>query len=199
VETVLNYEKKMIANDYDYKVVRAFLGSLTAWLIYHIAEADLKIAGKSRIRDMKALSSCLDNFSASLYDVLNTMMGLNQSDIEKSLMPDHNFEGDLFVGLNLTGDVKGDVTFVYSRDFAYALIKSMMSIEPDCLDEMVSSAMAELTNIVSGGATIRLMNAGKSCDITPPEVSLKPRRIWEREGFLLDTHQGRLQVLLSLD
>jgi CheY-specific phosphatase CheX len=127
------------------------------------------------------------------------MMGLNCGDIQKSLMPDYNFEGDLSVALNLIGDVKGGVTFVYSKDFACALIKSMMSVEPDCLDEMVLSAMAELTNIVSGGATIRLMNAGKNCDITPPEASLKPRKIWEREGFLLDTHRGRLQVLLSLD
>lgn len=126
VGTVLNYEKRMIASDYDFSVVRAFIGSLTAWLIYHIAEADLKFAGKARIRDMKTLFSCLDNFSASLYDVLHTMMGLDQSDIEKSPLPDYNFEGDLSVALNLIGDVKGGVTFVYSMDFARALIRSMM-------------------------------------------------------------------------
>lgn len=42
-KTVLEYEKRLIASDYDIEVVRELGEMLTAWLISHIANIDQKI------------------------------------------------------------------------------------------------------------------------------------------------------------
>ena len=199
VVSVLDYAKKMEETDYDMSVVRSFSGFLTAWLVYHVADADQRIVGKIPEKTEDPLKSYADNFSASIYEVFETMMGLRADEIRKIDEPERLFEGDMFVEVGLTGDINGKVVFIYSREFAQAMMNAFMPYEMKELEEVVSSAMAEISNIVSGRAATKLSNAGVRCNIEPPLVAIRPYPARDNEGFHMETPGGDLQVLLAVE
>jgi hemerythrin-like metal-binding protein len=198
IVTVNNFAKRMSESEYDMKVVKAFSGSLVAWLNYHVAETDQAIVGKRPWRVQESLLTCLEGFSASALNVIATMLELKPSEIVKTMPPKRQFRGDVSVKLDLVGDLNGDAVFVYSSDFARSVIHSLMAKDMDELDEIAYSAMAETSNIIGGKATVMMSGDGKSCDITPPVMLPKQREIWNLEGFHIHTPKGDMQVVLTI-
>ena len=41
---ILDYERRLVESDFDIRIVKDLAGTLTAWLIYHVADADQRIA-----------------------------------------------------------------------------------------------------------------------------------------------------------
>lgn len=75
------------------------------------------------------------------------------------------------VKLNLTGDRNGSVLIRFSEENAKKTASAMMMGMPiDELDDMALSALAELGNMIIGGASIHLSEAGINTDITPPTM-----------------------------
>jgi hemerythrin-like metal-binding protein len=197
--TVGNFAKKMIDSEYDMKVVKAFSGSLVAWLNYHVADTDQKIVGKNPSRGSESLLTCLDSFSDSAANVIMTMLGLSRGEITRTMPPKMNFKGDITFEIGLTGDVAGKAVFAYSADFARAIIKSLVARDIDELDEIARSAMAETSNIIGGKSTVMMSGDGRTCDITPPTLTANLREGWGMEGFHLHTGKGDMQVLLAVE
>lgn len=196
--TVLTYEKKLIATDYDYKVVKNLAGMLTAWLIYHVADADQKIKNVQPEVVNTDPQSCVDSFCASTVDMLEKMVGLNSSDMTESPLQNNFSDSEIFVEVGLTGDQKGSVVFGFSKELAFKLMEIMTFSEPEELDELVCSAMSEMANISSGNAATDLSNRGVLCDITPPVVSFEHQPFDKiGDGISIDTGIGKLQVLIK--
>ncbi|MDR1137332.1 MAG: bacteriohemerythrin [Synergistaceae bacterium] len=198
VMTVDNFAKRMIDSDYDMRVVKAFSGSLVAWLNYHVAETDQKIVGKKPPSGNESLSNCLESFLSSSINVIETMVGVKADDIKKTIPPQRDFTGDISFSIDLIGDVSGRTIFVYSADFARSVIKSLIGKDMDGLDEIARSAMAETSNIIGGKATVMMSNGGKTCDISPPVLTTDKIETSGFEGFHLQTACGNMQVLLSV-
>jgi hemerythrin-like metal-binding protein len=196
--TVDNFAKRMADSKYDMKVVKAFSGSLVAWLNYHVAETDQKIVGKSSARDNESLLTCLESFSNSATNVITSMLGLKQDEITKTMPPKRAFKGDITFEIGLIGDIVGKAVFAYSSDFARSIIKSLIARDIDELDEIAYSAMAETSNIIGGKSTVMMSGDGKTCDITPPTLITNPREQFGAEGFDIQTHMGDMQVLLMM-
>lgn len=75
------------------------------------------------------------------------------------------------VKLCLTGDRNGTVFIRFSEENAKKVASAMMMGMPiEELDDMALSALAELGNMIMGGASIELSNAGVSTDITTPTL-----------------------------
>jgi hemerythrin-like metal-binding protein len=196
IVTVDNFAKRMVASEYDMPVVKAFCGSLVAWLNHHVADTDQKIVGKNISKELE--STCLGSFSSGARGVLETMLGLSAKEIATTLSPKRNFKGDIAFELGLVGDVAGKAVFVYSGDFARSMVRSLLAMDVDTLDEITRSAMAETSNIIGGKAAAMMTGSGRPCDITPPAAVPPGREVWELEGFHIHTPKGEMQVLLDV-
>jgi hemerythrin-like metal-binding protein len=198
IVTVDNFAKRMLDSDYDMRVVKAFSGSLVAWLNYHVAETDQKIVGKKTSHVNESLVTCLDSFLSSAVNVIETMLGVKQDEIKKTMPPKRDFDGSISFAIELFGDVSGRAVFVYSSDFARSMIRSLIANDMEELDEIAHSAMAETSNIIGGKATIMMSGGGKTCDISTPSMIMDKVEALGLEGFHLQTKKGGMQVLLSI-
>jgi chemotaxis protein CheX len=77
------------------------------------------------------------------------------------------------VELSVVGDVQGDFSMHCNHETAKNIASSMMGgMTVADMDEIAQSAIAELGNMVTGGASSIIANSGKHVDITPPKVSI---------------------------
>jgi hemerythrin-like metal-binding protein len=198
VMTVDNFAKRMVESDYDMRVVKAFSGSLVAWLNYHVAETDQKIVGKKALSINESILTCLESFLSSSLNVIETMVGVKENEIKKTMPPRRDFIGDIVFSIGLVGDLSGRAVFAYSADFARSVIRSLIAKDMEGLDEIAHSAMAETSNIIGGKATVMMSGNGKICDISTPTLITDRIDPLGYEGFHLQTKGGSMQVLLSI-
>lgn len=179
-DAVLEYEKMLIRSDYDIRTVKELAGTLMAWLIYHVADADQKIANGEGTAPDNGQGSYLKCFSANALDVLEKMAGLDPAGMAEAESGGGGMKGDAFVKIGLLGDIEGQVVFGFSEELAFKLIEIMAFSEPEQMDEFVCSALAEIANIASGNTATELSGRGILLDITPPTVTLDPPALGER-------------------
>lgn len=87
--------------------------------------------------------------------------------VRKSLVPTDN----ILCSIGLTGDIAGNVIFAFDKDFALDLVQEMCGLAMSEPDDMVLSALGEISNMVSGRATIKLDELGQSrVNITSPKI-----------------------------
>lgn len=72
--------------------------------------------------------------------------------------------------IGVTGAVQGQTVFGMSLVTATKVAAAMSSMPVMTFDEMASSAIGELGNMISGNATTLLSEAGYECQITPPAL-----------------------------
>jgi len=174
LQSVLGYEQKMIESDFSPKHVKEFTGMLATWLIYHVADVDLRYAsymrGDGRAAQAEAARKHCDMVRASVVSTLNMMAGLDEQSFEFVNVPGADGGGgSVSVEIGLTGDISGYITFVYPVAFIKNLIFALMNYTPDNIGEMEISALFELTNIMSGNICGQISKAENMlCDIKPP-------------------------------
>lgn len=82
---------------------------------------------------------------------------------------------DVNVYVALVGEVQGMCMVSMSLAVARGLAGRMMGEPLVELNEIALSALAEVGNLVSGGATVQLGGMGLFCDITPPMLMIGKR------------------------
>lgn len=197
-ETVLKFEKKLQETSYDLTVVKQLAGTLTAWLIYHVADADQKIAGKDMRRAEAAPDSYIDSFGDSICQVLEKMVGGDSLNIlgEKNLFTE--IEDDVMVAVDLTGDSHDRAVFGFSKEFALKLFEAMTFMVTEEVDELVCSALAEMSNIICGNTAVLLSEKGVTIDIKTPEfLSGSYTGPGEMEGIRVATDFGGLKLAIA--
>lgn len=194
-QTVLNYEKRLTESSFDVKIIKDLAGTVTAWLIYHVVDTDQKIvSGGKDVEGQTEFDKFVDLFSHSALDVMETMAGLHQDGAQMQTTAQNQPEGDIFVTIELVGDVKGQAIFGYSKELALNLLQSMTGMELTEMDELVQSALCELTNITCGNAASALVKRGLVCDIKPPVVSQDVPKDMHGNAVHIDTDAGWLGV-----
>ena len=103
-------------------------------------------------------------------------------------------QGDIFVKIELVGDLKGTAAFGFSKELALHLLETMTGMEQTELDELVQSALCELTNISCGNAATALVRRGLQCDIKPPVVEQISACSTDGTGVRIDTGFGFLEI-----
>jgi hemerythrin-like metal-binding protein len=199
-QTVLDYEKRLKEDGFSKKTMKDLAGTVTAWLIYHVVDTDQKmIAGEQAAGEERHFDRCVDLFSGSALEVMETMAGLDRSSARMEAASPYQPKGDIFVKIELVGDMKGAAVFGFSKELALNLIRSMTMMELDELDELVQSALCELTNISCGNAATALTKRNIACDIKTPVVSQTFACEENGTGVLLHTAAGWLEVGMFLD
>ncbi len=70
----------------------------------------------------------------------------------------------------VTGDAQGQVIYGMSLSVADKIASHMLGEPIKTFDALAASAVAELGNMISGGAMQHLHDNGFICDITPPTI-----------------------------
>lgn len=101
------------------------------------------------------------------------------------------------VRLELTGDIVGCVIIRFNEDNAKKIASAMMMGMPvDTLDEMALSALAELGNMIMGGATVHLEEQGMHTDITTPTLLTGTVNI--QDTITIPLENDNLRVVLDV-
>lgn len=194
-QTVLQYEKRLTENGFDVKTMKDLAGTVTAWLIYHVVDTDQKIvSGEKDTGEEKQFDEYADLVSHSALDVMEMMAGLDGKSVQLHTVNPYQPQGDIFVKIPLVGDWKGDAVFGFSKELALHLLQTMTGMELTEVDELVQSALCELTNISCGNAATALVKRGMKCDIKPPVASQEFAGQGSGTGVLIDTASGWLEV-----
>ena len=78
---------------------------------------------------------------------------------------------DFTVIIGIAGKITGQLIFGFKEETVKNIAQVMIEQEVDELDELTMSAVAELTNVISGNATIKLVDAGsKKLGMSPPSI-----------------------------
>lgn len=199
-DTVLSFEAKFIATNYENKIVKEFAGNLVAWLIYHVAKEDQRIGKKALPLEKSQTSSCHECFSKGVSEVFAQMVNVRTLDVQEPRMAKDDIQGDIYAKIELVGDIKGFAVFGFPKDLAFALIKIMTFMDATEMDELVCSAMAEIANIISGNAATQLLSRGIHCDIKPPIVTVghydSEALAKNSKTVLITTEIGNLEIAL---
>lgn len=80
-------------------------------------------------------------------------------------------DNHIWIQVGMTGQLSGNVVFGLQEDVALRIVSLMMGgFVITEMDEMGTSAISELGNMISGNASTILSNQGFTVDITPPRV-----------------------------
>ena len=198
IQTVLNHEKKMLESDFAESDVKSFAGTLTAWLLYHVADSDQQIGRYAAQTETDTNTDSNSDYShgdivgSSVCDVLQKMAGLDNAAMKKTEAHDGVFDENesVIIKVELTVDISGWLAFVYPSAFIKNLVHSMMGFKPEVIDELALSVIFELSNIISGTVCGQIAVAkGIFCDIKTPSA-VQRSDISPDESVALDTGIG---------
>lgn len=85
-----------------------------------------------------------------------------------SLREDPHVTSGVSTIIGISGRLRGHVIQDMNRATAIRIASTMNEEELIGLDNTVRATISELANMIAGHATIRLVEAGYLCDITPP-------------------------------
>lgn len=110
---------------------------------------------------------------------------------------------DVTVLINLIGQVQGVVLYGLSEATAQAMVSRIMGQSFETFDNLAQSGVAELGNVITGRATIKLSEAGYQSTISPPTlITGKGVQVstvdFQRVVVPLQTELGLLVVHLAL-
>ena len=112
----------------------------------------------------------LNPFVEAAYEVLKTETG--QEIIRGDLRLENGayVTDDATVILSLVGAVEGTVFYSMSNETAIKMASTMMGESFETLEYLAQSGIAELGNMITGRATMKLSEAGYESTISPPSL-----------------------------
>ncbi|HHW07646.1 MAG TPA: chemotaxis protein CheX [Clostridia bacterium] len=75
--------------------------------------------------------------------------------------------------IEVEGDLSGYILYRFPDTMILEMVKIMSGLEFDQVDSFVTSALAEVSNIISGNAVSSLFNQNYRCNIKPPRIVLE--------------------------
>jgi len=142
--------------------------------------------------DVKYINPFLESFTKTLEQL--GVSGVTRGGIKK--------KSKLYVDLDvsavicLNGDTQGNIALAMSRDTAQKLASAMMAgVTVTSVDDMVISAIGELSSMIAGTASTLLMPLGVALQISPPTILLEPSDINSLETLAIDfeTSSGKIE------
>ena len=110
---------------------------------------------------------------------------------------------DVTVVIALVGAVEGNVFYSMSNQTAIQIVSTILGEKLSSLDSLAQSGIAELSNVITGRASMKLSNTGFEATISPPSLILgKGASIstldYPRLVVPLKTELGQVMIHLAL-
>lgn len=145
----------------------------------------------------------LNPFVEAVVDVLKAECSVQARRGQISLQKLALTTDDLTVLISLVGQVQGVVLYGLSTQTGLDLVSRVMEQPFEELDSLAQSGVAELGNVITGRATVKLSEAGFEANISPPTLIVgKGTQIstldFTRIVVPLETELGSLVIHLAL-
>jgi chemotaxis protein CheX len=107
--------------------------------------------------------------------------------------------------VGIVGGIKGNIAYSMSEQTAKNIISAMMMGMPvDTIDDIGKSAIGELSNMITGHASVALYDNGYNINITPPVIMINVSgdsivSFVETIVVDLETSLGKIQVNIGLE
>ena len=113
--------------------------------------------------------------------------------VGKPYIRNNTFTKDsIVIMIGVTGEMQGQVMLAFKKSVALMIASKMMYMEVKELDEISTSAICELGNMIMGNASTVFSSNGVGIDITPPTLS-------HGEVSFTNTYTKNLCVPLTFD
>ena len=112
----------------------------------------------------------LNPFVEAANEVLQAEVGVTISRGNLSLHKSALTADEVTVMISMVGQVQGVVLYGLSVPTSLALVSQMMGETCTEFDNLAQSGIAELGNVITGRASIKLSEAGYNCNISPPAL-----------------------------
>lgn len=91
--------------------------------------------------------------------------------VGKPYIRSNSFTADsIVIMIGVTGEMQGQVMLIFKKEVALAVASKMMYMEVTQLDEISTSAICELGNMIMGNASTVFSTKNIGIDITPPSM-----------------------------
>lgn len=108
------------------------------------------------------------SFFEATREVFELMLDL-QKISESAIAPGEDACGNLTISIGVTGDLT--ILYTFPKETMLEMVRIMTGgMEVNEVDDFVTSAIGEISNIISGKAMIALSEKNVTCDILPPKV-----------------------------
>ncbi len=112
----------------------------------------------------------LNPFLEAIYEVLKSETGMEASKGDLQLEKGPYTTDDITVIIALVGGVEGMVFYSLTKETSISLVSKMMGEELVEFDTLTQSGIAELGNVITGRASVKLSVAGYEATISPPTL-----------------------------
>lgn len=112
----------------------------------------------------------LNPFVDAAYEILNIETGITMERGQLGLEKIAYVTEDITVIISLVGAIEGNVLYSMSKPTALALVSAIMGQTINVMDALTQSGIAELGNVITGRASIKLSEAGYEANISPPTL-----------------------------
>jgi len=110
----------------------------------------------------------INPFIDSTYNLFSTMLKSEAKQTGVSVSRTVNDPGDVTAIIGLSGHIRGTVLLSFPTATALAMSSKLFNSESTGLDDLVLDAVAEMVNIIAGGAKAKLTSDGEE----PVKLSL---------------------------
>jgi chemotaxis protein CheX len=145
----------------------------------------------------------LNPFISAAYNVLSEEAGITAERKEIKVDKFYYTSEEITVLIGVTGAVRGLVLYGLSQSTAIRLVSTILGKKIPYFDSLVESGIAEIGNVIAGGAMSKLEANGYLCHISPPTVLLGKGVIISTvniEGIMvpLETEFGSIKIVIAL-
>ena len=112
----------------------------------------------------------INPFIESVYELFETMLACPVERGNPNLVKKNEVTNDLVALIGLSGPVRGTVVMLFPKDTALKMVSRFVGEDCQSIDENVRDAVAELVNIVAGGAKARLPGGDPVIELSLPNV-----------------------------
>jgi chemotaxis protein CheX len=112
----------------------------------------------------------LNPFVEAAYEVLQAETGIQMSRGELSLEKAAYYTDEVTVIISLVGRVEGNVFYGLTEHTAVVLASRILGEELEGFNSLAQSGIAELGNVITGRASVKLAEAGYDSTISPPAL-----------------------------
>lgn len=112
----------------------------------------------------------LNPFVEAANEVLNAEVGVKLTRGALTLQKSALTSDEVTVLISLVGQVQGVVLYGLSTKTGVAMVSRMMAQDFTEFDGLAQSGVAELGNVITGRASIKMANTGVAAEISPPTL-----------------------------
>lgn len=112
----------------------------------------------------------IDPFVEMVHELFSGMLSCETDVGDAALTRQVEAQREIVAMIGISGQGRGAVALSMSRGTALSTVGRFIGMEVDRMDEDVTDAVAELVNIIAGGAKAKLCSTGAPLELSLPNV-----------------------------